>query len=124
MDARDRDALVADRIRYLVADTGLKLNNEYTDRQYLLEDLCSRLLAVATHLDGRFTGPTLEDMVAVHHSYELAPREAFAADLAGAPVDPDVPLDDELSLAPPDRPCPYTFAHTRAFCGYSTCREH
>lgn len=93
MDSRDRDALVADRIRHLVADTAEKLDREL-DRQYLVEDLCSRLLTVATHLDGRYTGPGLEDMVSARHAFQLTPRTNFHDDLAGSAVDPGTPFLD------------------------------
>lgn len=88
MDSRDRDALAADRLRHLVADTWDKLDDEHMDRQNLLEDLLSRILTVATHLDGREPGPYTESAVAARHAYPLRPRDQFGDHLAGRPVDP------------------------------------
>lgn len=90
VETSDRDALAADVIRHLVADTWDKLDNENMERQYLLEDLLSRLLTVATHLDGREPGPYVESAVAARHAYPLRHRAQFGDNLAGRHLDPGV----------------------------------
>jgi hypothetical protein len=101
VDSRDRDALAADRLRHLIADTWDKLDDEGKDRQYLLEDLLSRMLTVATHLDGREPGPYTESAVAARHAYPLRDRSQFGDNLAGAHVDPATPwLDADTPWRP------------------------
>jgi hypothetical protein len=75
MDSRDRDALIADKIRWLVADTSIKLDDESTDRQCLVEDILTRLLELAGTLDGRRSNE--EALEGAHTVYNLASRDSL-----------------------------------------------
>jgi hypothetical protein len=77
-------AATADTLRHLVADTIQKMNDEEEerDRQYLLEDMITRLVELATELDGHYGDQELMDNARITVAYPLLPREPFG-DLAG-----------------------------------------
>jgi hypothetical protein len=75
MDSRDRDALIADKIRHLVADTSIKMEDGDLDRQYIQEDLLTRLLELAGTLDGRRSNE--EALEGARPAYDLAPRDSL-----------------------------------------------
>ena len=72
----------ADRLRHLVADAAEKMDEEGTDRTYVLEDLMSHVLDAATDLDGQQHSEYLQAQVGVRLAYDLRPRAHFG-DLSG-----------------------------------------
>jgi hypothetical protein len=61
----------ADQVRYLVADSILKMDEDEADRQLLLEDLMTRLLELATELDGHKAVDWVEENARIRTAFEL-----------------------------------------------------